>query len=271
VHSPARRNCETIDAKGRERWHARRKCEAAGRLLMKRCFVLLVSTVAAAAGACGGSDLDPGAGNDPGRGTSTLLVNGDITARPRLANARDRGDFETEISIRVSRDQQAVTTGTVTVTSASGEIPLTFRPEDGGRWRGTAAGYDEVYILDVLAGDDLVENVRVDGPDIHVFTAPVAGATVDSTMPLRVVWDADQDAASASIDTDELDKVAIPDSGEYMLSAGALKAEKDKAHENAIELARTNRVTPSGAVGGSDFSVRIENRISVVAQPNPAL
>lgn len=235
---------------------------------MKRCFVLLVSM--AGAGACGGSDLDPGAGDDPGEGTSTLLVNGDITARPRLANARDRGDYDTELSVRVTLNQLPVTTGTVTVTSAGGMIPLTFRP-DPARWEGSAAGYDQVYILDVRAGDDAIEGVRVDGPDIHVFTAPLAGATVDSTQPLKVTWDADQTADSASIDTEQLERVAIADSGEYMLSGGALKAEQDKALENTIELTRTNRVAPAGAVGGSDFSVRVENRISVVAQPNPAL
>jgi hypothetical protein len=237
---------------------------------MKRCIGLLV--LVAAAGACGGSDLDPGAGNDPGEGTSTLLVNGDITARPRLANARARGEFDTEISVRVSLNQLPVATGTVEVTSASGTVPLTFDPTaDGGRWEGTAAGYDEVYILDVRSGDDFVEGVRVDGPDIHVFTAPTAGQTIDSTMPLRVTWESDDGADSASIDTDELERISIPDTGDYMLAAGALKAERDQARENRIELTRTNRVTPAGAAGGSELSVRIENEIQVVAQPNPAL
>ncbi|HWO22384.1 MAG TPA: hypothetical protein VNO30_26680 [Kofleriaceae bacterium] len=237
---------------------------------MKRCFGLLFSI--AAAGACGGSDLDPGAGSDPGEGTSTLLVDGNVTARPRLVNARARGEFDTEIRVRVSLNQLPVTAGTVEVTSAGGTVALAFDPtSEGGRWVGTAAGYDEVYILDVRSGEDFVEGVRVDGPDIHVFTAPTAGLTVDSTQPLRVTWDADQTADSASIDTEELDRVSITDTGEYMLAAGALKAEKDKAHENTLELVRTNRVTPAGAVGGSELSVGIENRIQVVAQPNPAL
>ena len=237
---------------------------------MKLSFALFLSIAGAGAGACGGSELDPGAGNDPRTGTSTLLVDGDITARPRIANARARGDFDTELSVRVSLNQQPVTTGTVTVTSASGSVPLTFRG-DAGRWEGSAAGYDEVYVLDVESGADRLEGVRVDGPDIHVITAPAAGATVDSTMPLRVTWDREDGAASASIDTEQLDRLAIPDTGDYMLAAGALKAEKDKPRENLIELSRENRVTPAGAVGGSEVSVRIESRISVVAQPNPAL
>jgi len=238
---------------------------------MKRCSVCVLLVSIVGAGACGGGDLDPGAGDDPGKGTSTLLINGDITAQPRLANARDRGDFETEISVRVTLNQLAVTTGTVMVTCASGEVPLTFRDGDGGRWTGTVSGYDGVYVLDVISGEDSVEGVRVDGPDVHVFTAPAAGATIDSTQPLLVEWDSDQTADSASIDTEQLERVAIEDSGEYTLAPGALKAEQDKPIENTIELSRTNRIAPAGALGGSDFSVRIENRIGVVAQPRPAL
>jgi len=234
---------------------------------MKRCTILLVSILGA--GACS-NDLDPGAGDDPGHGTSTLLINGDVTAQPRLTNARARGDFDTELSVRVTLNQVPVTTGTVTVTSSSGKVPLTFR-QDPGRWEGSAAGYDQVYVLDVVSGADSVEGVRVDGPDIHVFTAPAIGATLDSTQPLKVTWDSGEQADSASIDVGEIDRLAIADTGSYMLAAGSLKAEKDKAHENTIQLSRTNRVTPSGAVGGSELSVRVENRLDVVAQPNPAL
>lgn len=237
---------------------------------MKRSIVFLVSIAAGGAGACGGSDLDPGAGNDPGKGTLTLLVDGSVSATPQLTNAREPADFTTELSVRVTLNQQPVTTGTVTITSASGQFPLTFRP-DPGRWEGTAPGYDEVYILDVVSGADTVEGVRVDGPDIHTFKAPVAGATVDSTQPLLLTWDSDQKADTASVDTEKLDRIAIEDTHQYMLAGGALKAEKDKVSENTIRLSRTNRVTPTGAVAGSELTVRIENRIQVVAQPNPAL
>lgn len=235
---------------------------------MNRNIVLLFS-ILGAGGACGG-DLDPGAGDSAGKGTSTLLVNGDITARPRLTNARDTGDFDTEISVRVSLNLQFVATGTVMVTSSSGKVPLTFRP-DRGRWEGTASGYDQVYVLDVESGADAVQGVRVDGPDIHVFKAPTIGATLDSTQPLRVQWDSDQTADSASISVGDIERLAIPDNGDYTLAAGSLRAERDQPRQNTIELSRMNRVTPAGAVGGSDFSVTVENWIEVVAQPNPAL
>lgn len=219
---------------------------------------------------CGGSDLDPGAGDDRGTGTSTLAIEGEMSARPRVVNAPQAGDFDTHFSVEVILDGQPVTTGSVTVTARSGSTPLAFRA-DPTRWEGTAAGYDEVYVLDVEAGEHFVKGVRVDGPDIHVFTEPSAGATVDSTLALRIAWSSDDAADSIWIDSGEIDRVTIADTGSYTLSAGALKADKETARENTIELVRSNRVSPAGAVAGSEVEVSIANRIQVVAQPNPAL
>lgn len=235
-------------------------------------YLMLSVVYATTLGACGGtdSDLEPGAGNDAGSGSTTLAIDGDIQAKPRLVNARTSGDFDTELSVRVVLNLQPVTTGTVTVTSSSGSVPLVYRA-DKNRWEAIAAGYDEVYVVDVESGANFIEGVRVDGPDIHVFSEPAVGASVDSTLPLKVTWASEEEAASASIDAEEIGTVAIADTGLYMLSGGALKAEQDKARENTLELVRVNRVTPAGAIGGSQVSVSIENRIQVVAIPNPAL
>ncbi len=232
-------------------------------------FTFLASTLVLGLAACGGSDLDPGAGSDPGTGTATLTVNGSATANPRLTNARNAGEFDTEFSVRLQLNGQNVTTGTVTMTSASGTVVLAYTPDNNGRWRGIAAGYDEVYILDVDSGPDNVHGVRVDGPDIHTFTEPLAGATVNATLPLMVKWDSGQQADSAAIDAENIDRLSIPDSGSYPLPALALKSERDKPKENQIRLTRTNRVTPRGAAGGSELSVSVENELTVVAQPNP--
>lgn len=228
---------------------------------MRNYSCLLVFTIACG----GGSVFDPGVGNDPGDGTSTLTVDGSMTARPRINNARDARDFETSLEVRVMLGTQAVTGGTVTVRSSSGDVALIYRPDEN-RWHGTAPGYDEVYILDVESGADRVNDVRVDGPGIHFFTKPLAGATVDAAVPLQIEWDGDE-AESAWLEPEELDKFAIPDSGTYMLAGGALKAEDSQARVNRIELGRANRVVPAGAVGGSEMTVTVENRIEVVAQP----
>ena len=232
----------------------------------------LTSVLAISLAACGGdgSALDPGAGDSTGSGTNTLFVEGRVTAEARLTNARSGIEFDSEFSIRILLNQNPVTAGTVTITSATGEFPLTY-VGDSGRWQGRMNGYDEVYVLDVEAGADNVKGVRVDGPDVHTFEKPLAGATVDSTMPLEIDWARDDEADIASIDTDRIERLSIPDSGKYMLSAGALDAERDQARENDIRIERTDIVIPSGAIAGSEFSVRVRNDITVVAAPNPAL
>jgi hypothetical protein len=231
-------------------------------------YIRLISTMFLGLAACGGDDLEPGAGDSAGTGSKTLTVDGSVSARPRLSNARDASEFDTELSVRIQLAGQNVTTGSVTMTSSSGTVVLAY--DGGDRWRGTASGYDEVYVLDVDSGPDNVHDVRVDGPSIHTFSEPQAGATVDSTLPLMVKWSS-RGADSAAIDTENLDRVSIDDSGAYSVAAGALKSEQDKPKENRIDVTRTNRVTPEGAAGGSELSVSIENRITVVAMPNPGV
>lgn len=225
-----------------------------------------------AAAACGGTDLDPGAGNDPGTGTSTLVVDGSASASPRVDNARAAADFETDFSVRVRKDGQPITSGTVRVTSASGVVDLVFDTSDNeARWRGRAPGYDEVYILDVISGEDRVEGVRVDGPDAHHFTAPAPGASVDATQPLVLTWTGEDTAASAVVKTENIDDIAIDDTRTYELPAGSLKRKREEAEQNELRIRRTNRVVPAGAAGGSELTVSVENRITVLAQPDPAL
>jgi hypothetical protein len=220
--------------------------------------------------ACGSDPLDPGAGSDPGGGTNTLLVEGRASAEPRITNAKEPTDFTTDFSIRITLNDAPVTTGTVTVKSRHGEAPLAWHA-DPGRWEGTMANYDEVYQFDIVSGSDAVTDVIVDGPDIHWFTAPMAGATLDSTMQNPIEWDRADAADIASFDAPEADRINISDTGEYMMGVGVLKAEKDKARENTLEIDRTNHVVPRGAVAGSDLAVTISNRIDVLAAPNPAL
>ncbi|HEU0032127.1 MAG TPA: hypothetical protein VFQ53_15945 [Kofleriaceae bacterium] len=233
-----------------------------------------ISTVfafALVAGACGGSDLDPGSGNDPGTGTNTLLVDGRARAEANVVNARIPADYTTEVSVRVTLNGVTVTTGTVTITSATDSVPLVFNPDEG-RWGANLAGYDEVYVLDVESGPDSVTGVRVDGPDIHSFTLPELGAVVDSTQPLEVHWTRHDEADFASIDTARLDgDIQIADNGIYTLPANSLEADSSQPKDNTIELRRTNRVIPAGAVAGSEWNVGIVNDLQVVAQANPAL
>ena len=218
--------------------------------------------------ACSSSPLDPGAGDSLGTGTSTLAVDGSARATAHVANAKAATDFTTDFSVRVTLNGAAVTTGTVTIRSSKVSVPLTW---NGDAWEGTGAGYDEVYQLDVVSGADKVEGVIVDGPDIHDFTAPQAGATLDSTIANMMTWDRAAAAEITTVRVGDLDRITIDDTGSFSIPAGSLKADKDQAKPNTLELVRTNHVAPNGAIAGSEFAVSIENDLDVIAAPNPAL
>jgi hypothetical protein len=237
---------------------------------MKSIFALIVVA------ACGGGPLDPGAGSDPGSGTHTLLVTGSATASPRLANASAPTDFDTDFTIRLSLNNVPVTTGTVTAKSKFTTVTLMWNQNggggngQGGRWEGTANAYDEVYELDVTSGADTVTGVRVDGPDIHVISGPMPGATIDSTMAFTTTWNRAAEAQEARFSVGDTDGIIIPDTGTYSVAPGSLHADQQAARTNTIRLTRTNRVTPAGAVDGSTFAVSVENELDVVAAPCPS-
>ena len=215
--------------------------------------------------ACGSGGLDPGAGDDPGSGTGSLGIEGWARATPRTANARTAPEFDVAFSVRVSLNNQTVTTGTVTITSATARVPLTYRSDN--RWSGTADGYDEVYVLDVVSGPDKAQGIRVDGPDIHVFSQPAEGASVDSTQPLSSAWQRGAAAESATLRTENASALPVMDIGSCTLFAGGLKADRSEARAQQLRLSRTNRVTPAGTAAGSSWVVTLENDLDVVAQP----
>lgn len=221
--------------------------------------------LAATAAACGGDGLIPG--DNPGTGTSTLLVNGDIRANPLVPNASRAGDFTTEFEVDVTKGGAAVAIDSIVVTSDAGDVTLQAEGALRIRWRGAQAGYHEIYRLTIEAGADNVRDVQVDGPALHYFTAPLPGATVDATMPLVVKWDSDEEATIATIDTKELDSVAIGDTGTYTIPVGGLKSKATETESEELRLDRAERITPAGAVVGSDMRVMVRNQIDLVVAP----
>ena len=211
--------------------------------------------------ACGSDPLDPGAGDNAGKGTNTPHIEGRATAEPTIPNSQRDTDFRTDFSVRVRLNNVEVTSGTVTVTSRFGAVPLAYNVGEN-RWLGTGTGYDEVYQLDVVSGADKVENVIVDGPDLHKITAPTAGASLDSTMPNDLTWDRSEKCDVVSLHVGDVG-LNIEDTGKYTMAPGALKAEKlmlltdvegvkDKGGNllASIALADVPRLVDDGTISG---------------------
>jgi hypothetical protein len=220
--------------------------------------------------ACGASNpLDPGAGNNVGTGTGTLLVNGSAIAEANVPNAKLDTDFVTHVDLQLSLNGAAVTTGTVTIKSRTGTLALVYNGGQGnlGHWSGQIANYDEVYNLDVTSGPDAIHGVYIDGPDIHTFTAPTLGATLDATMANTLTWARGAAAEEARFTAGDGGGLVIADSGTYSIPPGTLKSNRGQAQTNTLRLTRTNGVVPKGAVAGSKVSVGVANQLDVVAMP----
>jgi hypothetical protein len=208
-----------------------------------------------------GGGLNPGAGNDPGTRTGTLVVGGSVVATSLHANARTASEFTSEFRVVVQAGGGLASTGTVTVTSATGTVPLTFS-DDGhlGYWTGSAAGYDEVYVLDVVTGADSLEGARVDGPDIHVFSQPTEGAVVDPSAPLIFAWQRNERANAAVMNIDSSIIAYLADTGDYSLSPEVLGLADEHAVQHTVRLSRTNSVALKT---GTSWSATVVNEIDV--------
>lgn len=221
--------------------------------------------------ACSSDPLEPGSGDQAGTGTNTLRVNASVMAKPRITNAKLAGDFLTEFRVQLSLNDTPVSSGSVTVRSAAINMPLAWKDngQSAGRWEASVAGYDEVYQLDVMSGDDRVTGVVVDGPDIHSITSPSAGAALDATTAIALTWDRVETADEARLSV-ESDDVTVADTGTYTMSPRTLRADKGSTKTNRMRVTRVNRVLPAGAVGDSSVSVGVVNEIEVVAMPCPS-
>lgn len=241
-------------------------------MVRKGVFMRLVlASICLLLGACSHNALDPGAGSDPGTGTGTLAVMGGAHAEPNSPNTKVDTQFTTSFEIQLSLNGAPVTTGTVTVRSTTGTATLTYNPNGGqvGRWEGQTANYDEVYELNVVSGTDKISAVYVDGPDIHTFTLPTLGATVDPSIANDTKWARAAAAQQATISFGDRDGLAISDTGIWSIPMYAIPYEKDQTKMDTIRLTRTNSITPKGAIGGSTFSVSVSQELDVIASACP--
>ena len=232
--------------------------------MLTRALVLATGVGWVACASEGGAFLP---GDDPGTGTSTLEVTASAIATPRFPNASAAADYDTAFHVAVEKADVRVTMGAVTVATVAGAVQLTFDTRDGGAWIGRQAGYHEIYLLDVVSGADSVDDVRSDGPDLHVFTAPPAAAVVDATMPLAVTWTRRDTATHATLRTAALAEAEVPDTGTFTIEVGGLASAPDRRVDEEVRLDRRSEVVPAGATTGSTWTVEVRNTVKVVVAP----
>jgi hypothetical protein len=216
--------------------------------------------------ACTHNILEPGAGNDPGTRTGSISVSGYVYATPTHANVRQPSELTSEFQVIILSGGGFASGKTVTVTSATGTFPLAFVKTNvlGEYWMGSAPSYDEVYVLDVVTNQGTLEGLRVDGPDLHVFSEPEEGATVDAEALLRVVWKRDNKADYAAIDIDSEIYQFLVDTGETSISPRLLAIANPGALQHTLRVERTNRVELDD---GAAWSATVVNGIDLITPP----
>jgi len=184
--------------------------------------------------ACGGD----GVGSDPGGGTGTLLVRGDVDVNREGADLR----------VRVERNGQDVDDAIVTITSDAGEVTLPLA--GGGDYRAGQAGWNDWYDLEVRAGDDWLDG-GIETPDVPAITEPSSDSALDPHQVdggmVRVAWSG-EGAMTVRVRVGDFEDGG-DDTGELMVPATAFT---DGEMEVSVE--RTNSTDLAGGAPGSHLS-----------------
>jgi len=221
---------------------------------MKRILTL---AAAAAALACGSTSSNNAATsrNNPGAGSSTLLVQGDITA------STITGSPVTTFSVTV-RDGALATVGGATVTVRNSSVPdgvvnLVQAVSGTGAYAATLTSIPSGdFQLNVVKGSDSVQGVQVGGPGMHTINAPVQNATVTANQDLPVSWTTPAVAKQVSVVTRDM-SFSAPDLGAYTI----LAADNPPRASQRVTITRTNEVEAAGGLTGSRLNVSYSARI----------
>ena len=132
------------------------------------------------------------------------------------------------------------------------------RPSAGDRkWRGT-----------VTDSTDWVNGGRLQGPALHRITSPPAGAAHPAREPLTVTW-APAGASQAEIESEEMPRAPITDSGGYTVGGQYLDAEAGKTREDRVRVYRAEERPIDGALAGSIGVVRVRAEVSFTVDGGP--
>ena len=217
----------------------------------------IMSAAVAALVACGDATGPATEENNPGSGTTTLSVDARIDGEDVSAG------FVTEFRVTVE-DAQGLPVSGASVrfqNSSLGDVNLLETEAGSGVYRAERNSFPAGnFRLDVVRGDDKVENVVVGGIGIHEITAPLAEASITADEPLTVTWDAPALARGAQIETYDYESNTLADNGSAVIPA---EGNPERA-EQRIRVYRFNEVDIVGALPNSDLQLSIRNTVEPI-------
>jgi hypothetical protein len=227
-----------------------------GKIIMGAALATLV--------ACGDSTGPAVEDNNSGTGTTTLSVDA------RIDGQDAPGGFITDFIVTVlTGEGLPVSDATVTVQNSTlGTVTLLEVEVGSGVYRAERNSFpDGNFRLDVVSGDDKVENVVVGGIGIHEITAPLTQANFTAGEPITVEWDAPALARGVEIETRDYESPVLADNGSAVISG----ENNPERAEQRIRVYRFNEVDIVGGLPGSDFLLTIRNTVEPISvTPIPA-
>lgn len=227
---------------------------------MKRILVL---AVAAAAVACGstGSNNAAVSRNNPGTGSNTLQVNGDITAAMAGVTPAPQTTFDVTVQDGAGNN---VSGATVTILNASvpdGVVNLPETATGSGRYRATVASFPTGdFQMNVVKGTDSVQGVVVGGVGMQTINAPAAAASITHGTDVAVSWTTPVVAKQVTVQTKDLAPVSGPDLGSFTIAA----AQNPIRASQVLTITRQNEVGAAGGLAGSGLTVSYKATVAYV-------
>ncbi len=229
------------------------------------CTSIGVASIALVFYSCGGSTGPYQASiyNNPGTGTSTLLVTADITANN---NANAIGGFSIDYNVVVQDSMKnPIDSAIVTIQNAGVGplvLPETRLPNGGNRGSGTyrlngAVFPNGDFQLDVVKGANNIHGVVLGGPMLFSILFPLQNDTLPADSAVTVRWSVPVTAKSAIVETRDFGPQTVADSGAFQI----LGTDNPARGNQRVRVTRSNDVDIAGGLAGS--RMRVNMRITV--------
>jgi len=194
-------------------------------------------------------------------GAPNMVVNATVAGKDAGA-----GTFQTDFTVQLADTLGGALSGaTVLISGAAGNVPLAEDGSTPGTYRASLASYTAGnYQLDITAGAQTVTAAQVLAPDLHAFTSPAAGDTVQASHPIHTTYTRTAAAQHSQIATLNWQGAAsTTDNGQATVPTPGNPARNDQQ----ISLTRWNSAAIADAVAGSHFDASIRNSVGpIIAQ-----
>jgi hypothetical protein len=213
---------------------------------MKHLYAL--AALALAIG-CGGNSPAT-SHNNPGTGSSTLKVTGDIDGS--ISNGSPLTAFEVSVKDGAGNNVSGATVGIGNASLTNGAIVLVETTAGSGKYTNSVAQFPAGdFALSVTHPIGNVQGVVVGGPGMHAINAPAVNSTVTANQPLPVSWTTPTQAKQATLWTRDLSTMSAPDTGAFTIAA----AQNPPNASQRLFVERFNEVDMAGGLAGSRLRV----------------